>query len=233
MASHRRHLQLLSSRSNGNRSDRNGSEISRSTNGRRRQRSEAFVISPVFADNQIINRFAGNQLRESLRKWQSPPDPSVNHNIADDRQHEGPAEWFIESDKYKKWKVAGSLLWIHGKRMFVLLVISVISSTVRFAAGSGKSILWFVAPQVLQYWETHGCRVAPQSSTMSQPSVTPDRLLWHTFILTFEISTSKPAGTSFLLSLSNCLIGPMPFATYSSVSTKHTTMAHVSLASRL
>ncbi|KAI9436849.1 hypothetical protein H4582DRAFT_2058339 [Lactarius indigo] len=64
-----------------------------------------------------------NQLRESLRKWQSPPDPSTNYIINGDRQHEGTAEWFIESDQFETWKVTGSLLWIHGK------------------PGSGKSIL--------------------------------------------------------------------------------------------
>ncbi|KAH9069540.1 hypothetical protein EDB83DRAFT_2551120 [Lactarius deliciosus] len=64
-----------------------------------------------------------NQLRESLRKWQSPPDPSTNHNIAGDRQHERTAEWFFDSDQFENWKVTGSLLWIHGK------------------PGSGKSVL--------------------------------------------------------------------------------------------
>ncbi|KAI9436871.1 hypothetical protein H4582DRAFT_1853862, partial [Lactarius indigo] len=70
-----------------------------------------------------VDNVKRNQLRESLRKWQSPPDPSTNHNIAADRQHEGTAEWFIESDQFETWKVTGSLLWIHGK------------------PGSGKSIL--------------------------------------------------------------------------------------------
>ncbi|KAH9019910.1 hypothetical protein EDB83DRAFT_2298390, partial [Lactarius deliciosus] len=64
-----------------------------------------------------------NQLRESLRKWQSPSDPSTNHNIAGDRQHVGTAEWFFDSDQFENWKVTGSLLWIHGK------------------PGSGKSVL--------------------------------------------------------------------------------------------
>ncbi|KAN0136416.1 hypothetical protein V8E53_005784 [Lactarius tabidus] len=64
-----------------------------------------------------------NQLRESLRKWQSPPDPSTNHHIVGERQHEGTAEWFIESNKCREWRADGSLLWIHGK------------------AGSGKSVL--------------------------------------------------------------------------------------------
>jgi hypothetical protein len=78
---------------------RKGSEINRSTNGGWSRRREAFVIIPfIFADNPFSNKAAGNQLRESLRKWQSPPDPSTNHHIVGDRQHEGTAEWFIESD---------------------------------------------------------------------------------------------------------------------------------------
>ncbi|KAH9069615.1 hypothetical protein EDB83DRAFT_440553 [Lactarius deliciosus] len=64
-----------------------------------------------------------NQLWENLRKWQSPPDPSTNHNIAGDRQHEGTAEWFFETNQFENWRLTGSLLWIHGK------------------PGSGKSVL--------------------------------------------------------------------------------------------
>ncbi|KAN0136399.1 hypothetical protein V8E53_005767 [Lactarius tabidus] len=71
----------------------------------------------------IVYDVKRNQLRESLRKWQSPPDPSTNHHIVGDRQHAGTAEWFIKSYKCHKWKADGSLLWIHGK------------------AGSGKSVL--------------------------------------------------------------------------------------------
>ncbi|KAH9081537.1 hypothetical protein EDB83DRAFT_2547462 [Lactarius deliciosus] len=64
-----------------------------------------------------------SQIRENLRKWQSPPDPSINHNIACHRHHEGTAEWFFRGGIFEKWKVTGSLLWVHGK------------------PGSGKSIL--------------------------------------------------------------------------------------------
>jgi ankyrin repeat protein len=63
------------------------------------------------------------KLRERLRKWQSPPDPSTSHNIACECQHEGTAEWFCQGAIFEKWRVAGPLLWIHGK------------------PGSGKSIL--------------------------------------------------------------------------------------------
>ncbi|KAH9046347.1 hypothetical protein EDB83DRAFT_2317680 [Lactarius deliciosus] len=63
------------------------------------------------------------QLRESLRDWQSPPDPSTNHVIASDCQHERTTEWFCKGNIFEEWKATGSLLWIHGK------------------PGSGKSIL--------------------------------------------------------------------------------------------
>ncbi|KAN0130231.1 hypothetical protein V8E53_011988 [Lactarius tabidus] len=64
-----------------------------------------------------------NQLRECLRKWVTPPDPSTNQNIACDLHHGGTAEWFSQGSIFTEWKSAGSLLWIYGK------------------PGSGKSIL--------------------------------------------------------------------------------------------
>ncbi|KAF8268526.1 hypothetical protein EI94DRAFT_1143358 [Lactarius quietus] len=88
--------------------------------GKRTAREVRLVLQQT-ADN--VDGVKRNQLRESLRKWQSPPDPSANYNIACHRLHEGTAVWFLEDDKFKKWKVDGSLLWIHGK------------------PGSGKSVL--------------------------------------------------------------------------------------------
>ncbi|KAH9069508.1 hypothetical protein EDB83DRAFT_2551109 [Lactarius deliciosus] len=83
--------------------------------------TEAKIIVQRTTDR--IDDVKQNQLRENLRKWQSPPDPSTNHNIVGDRQHEGTAEWFFESSQFEDWKLTGSLLWIHGK------------------PGSGKSVL--------------------------------------------------------------------------------------------
>jgi hypothetical protein len=57
-----------------------------------------------------------NQLRESVHKWLSPPDPSTNHNIACGTHHKKTATWFFEGNIYQEWKFKGSLLWIHGKR---------------------------------------------------------------------------------------------------------------------
>jgi hypothetical protein len=57
-----------------------------------------------------------NQLRESIHRWLSPPDPSTNHNIACGTHHKKTAMWFFQGNIYREWKSKGSLLWIHGKR---------------------------------------------------------------------------------------------------------------------
>jgi hypothetical protein len=64
---------------------------------------------------------SGIQLRESIHKWLSPPDPSTNHNIACGTHHKKTANWFLEGSDFQDWKSSGSLLWIHGKRLFCSL----------------------------------------------------------------------------------------------------------------
>jgi len=64
-----------------------------------------------------------NQLRERLLRWLSPPDPSINHNIASKAHYNGTSQWFFQKSIYKQWNSAGPFLWIHGK------------------PGSGKSVL--------------------------------------------------------------------------------------------
>ena len=86
--------------------------------GIRRRRCKTFVISPAFASGRVSNMNTGTQLRVGLRQWQNPSDPSMNHNFASGRQYEGTAKWFCGGSKFDKWKVSGSLLWVHGKRTF-------------------------------------------------------------------------------------------------------------------
>ena len=74
----------------------------------------------VFADDRVSDATVGSQIRQLLRAWQCPPDPSTNHNVARKMEHEGTEVWFFEDDKFKEWKVTGSLLWIYGKRKFIL-----------------------------------------------------------------------------------------------------------------
>ena len=77
-----------------------------------------FVISPVVPDCSMSDLFVGGQVKESLRNWVTPPDPSTNHNVACGTQHGGTAQWFFRGGYFLEWKSTGSLLWIHGKRTF-------------------------------------------------------------------------------------------------------------------
>ena len=88
---------------------------------------------------------SGTRMQESLFKWLSPPDPSLNHNSACDARQEGASSWFLQSSTFEEWNSEGSLLWIYGKRISVLPPSRIDCS--RFpvlTAGSGKSVLWFV-----------------------------------------------------------------------------------------
>jgi hypothetical protein len=81
--------------------------------------SETFVVFFLryhWCSNSTI--LTGNQLRHDLRKWLSPSDPSINHNIACGAHRKQRAEWFFQGSIFTKWKSDGSLLWLHGKRTF-------------------------------------------------------------------------------------------------------------------
>ena len=65
-----------------------------------------------------------SQLEEKLQKWLSPPDPSTNHNIARKAHHKGTASWFFQGSIFEQWKSSLSLLWIHGKRAVLLLLLA-------------------------------------------------------------------------------------------------------------
>ena len=96
------------------------------------------------------NNITGNQLRDKLLQWLSPPDPSINHNIASKAHHDGTAEWFFRGSIFSQWKLTGSLLWIHGKRALHLAFTTLQPLIfLRSTAGSGKSVFWFAFPPTL------------------------------------------------------------------------------------
>ena len=68
-------------------------------------------------DYHALPILSGIQLRETIHKWLSPPDPSTNHNIACGTHHKKTATWFFEGSIFQGWKSTGSFLWIHGKRL--------------------------------------------------------------------------------------------------------------------
>jgi hypothetical protein len=98
----------------------------------------------ISANYRALPILSGNQLRESIHKWLSPPDPSTNHNIACGTDHKKTASWFFQGSIFQEWKSTGSLLWIHGKRPCCRLFDLTCSNTIFLVAGSGKSVLWFV-----------------------------------------------------------------------------------------
>ena len=79
-----------------------------------------FAIAP----SSRLKLLAGKQLIQLLQSWLSPADPSTNHNIARKAQHDGTAVWLFQGRIIIEWKSAGSLLWIHGKRAFLSVIIS-------------------------------------------------------------------------------------------------------------
>ena len=106
-------------------------------------------------------------MRESLRKWVIPPDPSTNHNIACDLHYGGTAEWFSQGGIFAEWKSAGALLWIYGKRTFFLLfpdspliTVCVLSwlgkehSLVRYRSASTYAASSSLYPPVLRSYKT-------------------------------------------------------------------------------
>ena len=95
---------------------RQRNKASCSTNSKQRSRHKMFVFHPVASASDNPYVFAGDQLRESLRRWVTPPDPSTNHTIACGIQHDGSAQWFFRGSIFSEWKSNSSLLWIYGKR---------------------------------------------------------------------------------------------------------------------
>jgi hypothetical protein len=95
--------------------------------------SKSLSFNLVSAEHGALLILSGNQLRESTHNWLSPPDPSTNHNIACGTHHKKAATWFFQGGIYQEWKSAGSLLWIHGKRLSRRLSIMTPSYTIHLA----------------------------------------------------------------------------------------------------
>jgi hypothetical protein len=70
-------------------------------------------------------------MQKDSKSWLCPPDPSKNYNIGYKTHQDGTARWFLEGNVFDEWNVKGSLLWIHGKRVFskFTLMTTLIPST--------------------------------------------------------------------------------------------------------
>jgi hypothetical protein len=65
----------------------------------------------------VHNLALGDQL-QVVQQWLFPPDSSSTYHDFVSKRQSGTAAWFFESNKLTEWEETGSLLWIHGKRMF-------------------------------------------------------------------------------------------------------------------
>jgi hypothetical protein len=92
----------------------------------------------INVDGRALPIFSGNQLRERIHEWLSPPDPSTNHNIACATYHKKPASWFFQGGIFREWKSTGSLFWIHGKRLSRHLSDLTPSNTILYGSWLGQ-----------------------------------------------------------------------------------------------
>src|SRR5260221_7772470 len=110
------------------------------------------------------HRFTGDQLRDKLLRWLSPPNPSTNHNLTCKAHYNGTAQWFFQGSIFNQWKSADSFLWVHGKRVLLLTFAIRRPLTIsHFIAGSGKSVLWFVLLRLFRHCPSNTLFSAPQS----------------------------------------------------------------------
>jgi hypothetical protein len=76
----------------------------------------------ITADHVSLTSLPVNKLRKDLRKWIAPPDPTINLRTASGAHHVGTASWCTKGSTVATWKKSGSLLWIHGKRKYPIIV---------------------------------------------------------------------------------------------------------------
>lgn len=56
-----------------------------------------------------------DQEMDAIKRWLSPPDPSINHIEALQQRQEGTGAWFLSDERFIEWKkCSGILLWLHG-----------------------------------------------------------------------------------------------------------------------
>ena len=86
-------------------------------------------MSQLDLDHERLTSPIGNESRKDLRQWINPPDPSTNFYAASDAQHEGTAAWCIKGQVFANWMTSGSLLWIHGKRKYTIVVVFIVTNS--------------------------------------------------------------------------------------------------------
>jgi hypothetical protein len=171
-------------------------------------------------------------LRQDSAEWLSPPDPSINYNIARDSHHKDTAQWFTESSTFRDWKESGSLLWIHGKRTFLHSLDSLFSN-IQFHSWIGQERPYVSQPRFqISSSFLPGANIIVLSVLRSFRilNVIPklDQLTWHIFSLISRIPENRIPVLSFLPSSCSSVANPFPCAIPFLIFTQHTNVAHSS-----
>ena len=176
--------------------------------------------------SHYLSVLIGNQLRERLQQWLSPPDPSINHNIARKVHHEGTATWFFQGSIFNEWKSSPSLLWVHGKRtsflpllLFPLVLYSCLGSGIRQEC----PVVCHFSP--LQPALAHTTTV-PALSKILWCNARQEWRPWLIFIAIFATKTSKTVATSSFPSFRNFGISPIFVAIFLPTFIWHMTKAN-------
>jgi hypothetical protein len=91
-----------------------------------------------------------DEMRKTIHHWLSAPDPSSNYNDACKKRQPTTGAWFIDGEKFKLWKSGlNSFIWLHGIRMFPSFHVHFVMMSDVMIAGSGKSVLWHVVPDMI------------------------------------------------------------------------------------
>ena len=149
-----------------------------------------------------LRALTGNRLRQDIRAWLSPPDPSVNFNIASDARHEGTASWFTQSRTFNDWKVSGSLMWVHGKRIFSLfLCLLLLLICLRFYSGLWEERLYVrLPPAYLKQGTVSHYRLFTSSAIIQDVESTSDNGSVHLTYFFFDFKDIGKQDSRALLS---------------------------------
>ncbi|KAF8343374.1 ankyrin repeat-containing domain protein, partial [Amanita rubescens] len=86
---------------------------------------------------------------EKFKKWLAVPDPSINHNIAREKHHEGTCQWLLDDKRYISWKEqSNSFMWINGisgcgKTLICSTIIEDIKDIAQDHPGTGLAYFYF------------------------------------------------------------------------------------------
>ncbi|KDR71051.1 hypothetical protein GALMADRAFT_75515, partial [Galerina marginata CBS 339.88] len=58
-------------------------------------------------------------LAEKIDKWLSAPDSSRFHNEAHEKREADTCSWFLNGERFIRWRENPGFLWVKGKRKFL------------------------------------------------------------------------------------------------------------------